>query len=264
MSRGYVLTYDGQSSATACPEVIFQTADRELLPGVRDSWVEVPGLDGSLFYGEAAGDRDLSFDFTLIATSRDARRPAVRALASFVRKAAPKRLIIDNEPDRYWEAKVATSPGVLERAVILGRGTLRFRTGPYAQSVTTSETTAPVSAAPDFAVDVSASDVEVLPVIEVTFNANSPSGFVLTVGGVSLTYAGNIDTSDVKTISCLSATVVDGAHADEELATGVFNAATLDMSTTTGAFGTLGPDNDTIQLTGATGSVRVVWRERYL
>lgn len=265
MTAGYVLTYDNSSSATAVPELVVQTVDRPLLPEVRDEYIDVPGLDGSVFYPGSAGDRRFSMDYQLVAADRTARRESVRALAKWARKLTPRRLIVDNEPDRFWEAKLVTSNTVLERAAVRGRGSLDWRTGPFAQSVSTSETTALASAAPDFPVDTTASDVEIVPVIEVTCTGSSPTGFVLTIGGTALTYGSAVVSLDVKTISCVTATVVDGAYADTEFATGSFDGASLDMADVTGSFGTLGGEGDsTVQLAGVTGDVRVVWRERYL
>lgn len=265
MTVGYVVTYDGQSSATAVPELVVQTTDRELVGEVRDEYVDVPGYAGSILFPEADGDRELDMDCTIVAADNTARRAAVRALAKWARKSSRRQLIINTEPDRYWEAKLASSDQVTERAT-RGRFTLSWRTGPFALSIATSEqTSASATSGTPVAVDVSGSDVEVEPVIELTATSASPSGFTITIGGTTLTYGTAVSPGKELTVSCVTQTVVDGLYADEEFATGAFDGASLDMADVSGAFGVLGGDGGSnIVVTGIDATVRVVFRERYL
>jgi len=265
VTYGYTLTFDGSSSATAVPELIVQTVDRDLLPAVRDEYIEVPGYVGSFLFSEVDGDRQLLMSCQLIASGTSERRTAVRALAQYLRKSSTKRLVISDEPDRFWLAKIVSGIPVTERQA-RGSFQLQWRTSPYAESISTYETSVTATAAPEsFVIDVGASQVEVEPIIEITATETSSDGFALTIGGVVLDYAGSVSNGAVKTISCRSATVVTGAYADIELDTGTFAGAQLDMSSVTGAFGVLGGDGgSTITLSRMTGRMRVVWRELYL
>jgi len=265
MSYGYEITFDNSASATAVPELIVQTVDRDLLPGVRDEYIEVPGYTGSFLFPEADGDRSMQMTCQLVADTTADRRAAVRALAQFLRKTTMKRLIVSDEPDRFWLAKINAGVPVTERQA-RGLFQLTWRTSPYAESITTYSTSVSATSAPDtFSIDIGNSQVEIEPVIELTATENSADGFELTIGGTVLDYAGSVTNGQVKTISCRTATVVTGAWADEELETGLFNGATLDMATVTGAFGVIGGEggND-ITLDRMNGVMRIVWRERYL
>lgn len=265
MTVGYIVTYDNQVSATAVPELVVQTNDRSLVGDVRDEYVDVPGFAGSVLFAEADGDRELAMECTIVAADQTARRVAVRALAKWARKTSRRRLIIDTEPDRYWDAKLADPAQVTERAT-RGQFTLSWRTGPYALSIaTTDATSASAASGAPIAVDVSGSDVEVEPVIEITATSPSPTGFTVTIGGTVLTYGSDTAAAKELTVSCVTQTVVDGLWADTEFATGAFNGASLDMADVSGAFGVLGGDGgDNIVVTGIDATVRVVFRERYL
>ena len=265
MSVGYIVTYDGNQSATAVPELIVRTADRDMLGEIRDEYIDVPGAAGSVLFAEAEGDRELGMDCIIVAADGAARRAAVRALARWVRKTSRRRLIIDNEPDRYWEAKLANPDVVTERAT-RGEFTLEWRTGPYALALSTTEqTSASAASGVPISVDVSGSDVEVEPVIELTATSSSGTGFTVTIGGTVLNYGSAVAPGKELTISCVTQTVVDGHYADQEFATGSFDGASLDMADVSGAFGVLGGDGGSdIVVTGIDATVRVVFRERYL
>jgi len=265
VSVGYAITFDGAVSTTAVPELIVQTVDRELLGEVRDDYVVVPGFAGSVLFPELDGDRTIDMECQIVAASGTARRAAVRALAKWVRKTERKRLIIDQEPDRFWMAKLEDNASVTER-ITRGFFTLTWRTGPYAMSLATSEVSATRSSGVALTADaVSASDVEVEPVIEIVANTPNPAGFTITIGGTDLVYGASVLAADELTISCVTQTVVTGLWADEELDTGSFDGASLSMSSVSGAFGVLNGDGgNSVVVTGIDADVRIVWRERYL
>lgn len=257
MSRGYVLTYDGSLSSTAVPELVVQTRVTELVPSIRDTYVEVPGREGAWLFPGKAGDRTLTMQVRLIATDSDARRAAVRALARYVNKDTKRRLIIDNEPDRFWMAKLA-NPSAVTELVNHAQTELVWRTDPYAEAINTTSQTATGSTAPN-----NTGDTDLYPIIEVTALENSADGFALTVGGVVLDYGGNVNNGEIKTVSCRSATVTTGANADYEFATDTFLGGALDMASVSGDFGTLAPGVGSVSIARMTARLRVVWRPRY-
>lgn len=261
---GYVVTFDNSVSSTAVPELIVQTVERDLVPGIRDGYVDVPGLPGAVLFPEEDGDRAISMQCSLVADDGLARRAAVRNLAKWARKKTRKRLIVDNEPDRFWDAKLSDQSNVAEK-VLLGQLTLVWRVGPYAQSIDTTSTLSASAASGDpTTVDVSGSDVEVEPVIEITSSSFNVAGFTVTIGGTVLTIGDDVSPFDEYTVSCVTQTVVTGLLADQEFADGTFAGGALNMANVTGAFGVLTPEDSDVVVTGIDATVRVVFRERYL
>jgi len=261
VTNGYVLTFDGESSATAVPELVAQRIRRPFMGDVRDQYVEVPGRESAWLFSQAAGDASLEVDCTLIGDSRAERRAAVRSLASWSASSDRAPLIIDDEPDRMWYAKLESSPNV-DEALRLGRLTLSFRCEPYAVAVNTSEVSA--SAFPFVFNAPGDADIAMYQVIEVTTTAPAASGFEIVVNGVAIGTREVLAAGVTRTVSALSATITTGANANAELAANRYVAGTpLAMALAEGDFALLEPGSNTIAVTRGSVSVRVVWRRRY-
>lgn len=261
-------TFAGTALSTAVPEALITKVTRTLLGSVRDTYVEVPGYDGSWVFPERPGDRRVVIALHLLGeastypidqTGFEARRAAVRALANWVASSDTAALVIDDEDDRYWVAKLASAPDPdewLHTATI----ELEFRVGPYA--LDNDPSTETWTATPDdphaFTVP---DDLDARPVIEVTPSGALSDGFTITVNGTPLVYGTAVGGSDTITLNSISYTVNTGANEDTDLV-GYFDPDTLSMADLNGDFGVLTPGDNEVTIDGA-ADVAVTWRRRY-
>lgn len=260
MAQGYGITFNESQSATAVPDVIFTSVRRPFRATVRDEYVEVPGRESSWLFTQPAGDGEIEIDFIIVASSNADRRAAVRSLAAWTRTPTRAPMVIDDETDRFWWAKLDSESGISE-AINLGRGTLNFRCLPYAEAVSTSEET---SSATTHTFNVSGdANIEMLPVIEITMTAGAASGVEMEINGTVLGTREALVVSDVRTFSCLSATVTEGANADDEFIAGGYANDTLAMADVYGDFPPLFAGSNTVEATRGAFDQRVVWRRRY-
>lgn len=265
MTYGYVATFDGNSSASAVPELIIQRVGRPFMGDVRDVYVEIPGAESSWVFTEEAGDASVTMQCILVGEDGPARRASVRKLAGWVKSSRRRPLIISDEPDRLWWAKLSERPDV-EEALLTGKLVLNWRCKPYAESVAISETTVAVaSTGVNYTFNVPADPgVEIAPIIEITPGSTLGAGFDLRLNGVRLDYAGSIAGGTTRTVSSPSFTVTSGANANSELATGEFPVDDLNMVTVTGDFGVLKPGGNIIRSERGTFSARIVWRRKFV
>ena len=254
--------YDGVDSADI-PELYVVNITRQMTPGVRDVYVDVPGRDGAWQFAEAAGDRTLSVEFAIVGDSQAERRAAVRKAGRWLYKYGPARkLVLGDEPDRFTWAKLAAAPEVSE-AYNLGRFSVEFRTGPYDEETTI--TTASIVGSDTVTVtDTDDLADDILPVYEITAGAGGlPSGFTLTIGTRSLVYGSAITAGNTVTVSAISSTVTTGASTDTDL-DGTYDPSLLAMTAVSGQFPRLSPGANALVITGAATEVDVHYRRRYI
>lgn len=258
---------NGTALATAVPEAAILSVSRQLGGARRDTLVDVPGRAGAWHFTEEPGNRTVELVMHLEGDGFAARRAAVRALAAWAD--TPNgyvELIIDDEPDRFYEVVLAEAPNVDEwlRAAAV---TLPFSAAPYALAVSTSSESATASSGGGDT--FSALDELYTPaIITVTANGGAVSGFDFTMNGDTLSWQGQspLGDGDAVTINGVSFTVTEGANIDTEVR-GAYDSADLIMSGVTGTFPMVKPGTNTwsITYTGDATSVTVdiLWRRRY-
>ena len=254
--------YDGVDSLDI-PELYVVEVARQITPGIRDVYVDVPGRDGAWTFPEAAGDRSVSVEFAIVGDSQALRRAAVRKAARWLYKTGPARkLVIGDEPDRFTWAKLGAAPDASE-AYNLGRFSVEFRTAPYDEETTISTATIVGS---DSVTVTDSDDLadRMLPVYEITADGSGlPSGFTLTANGRSLVYGSAIAAGQTVTVSALSSTVTTGASTDTDL-DGTYSIGLLAMTAVSGQFPYLVAGANAITITGAGTTVDVSYRRRFI
>jgi predicted phage tail component-like protein len=265
------VTYAGVSLASAVPEAAITRVRRTLLGSRRDQYVDVAGQPGSWLFADEPGDRTVSLDVHIHAATYAQRRTAVLALAQWADSSSAQQLIIDDAPDRYWSAKLASAPDPEEW---LGAAdlTLEFRTGPYAQALTPTTVTWTAVSGQAYTL-TAAVDVPVQPVVTLTAaygavagNANATGS--LTWRGKALTGLPQMTAGSSVTINSLAYMVTAGVNADTGL-TGYFDAtATAPMAKLNGTFPTVTAGAQTVTWQAPAGSsasvdVSAVWRQLY-
>lgn len=262
---GYVATWDGVASSTL-DGLVIQKVRRGMTGNVRDRRVQVAGLDGDILFPERRGNRKIVAEFVIVGAPGGQRHDRVVDVAEWVDKTGYKKLIFDDQPDRYWEAALAADPDPDEWRS-LGEGQFEWTAKPYAYATTVTQQCVDAASAAAKSL-VLADKVDAYPVIVVTARGGGITGpIILTVNGLSLTYAGSLAQNQSITISSLTYTVDSGGLTDLEL-TGAYTPGTAFPADVTGEFPILveGANPWSIQWSGGTATHAEVcfnWRRRY-
>lgn len=260
-----IVTYDGVASTTI-PDLVIQHVDRQLFGDVRDVYEEVPGRESAWLFAEEPGDRTIEMPCFVLSTDKATRRSVIRQVALWVVKTDRKQLIVSDESDRYWEAKLASAPS-LDEVIELGKFTLVWRTGPFAFSTSTStQAVSNVSNTTTYTLPFSIPDeVAAYPAIRVTGVTAGSAGFTINLNGDILVYDAAVGIGEEVNFSSISYTATAGTDSDVNL-TGAFDIADVSMAAVTGTFGVLLPGSNSITVTanGQQLAIDIVWRRRYI
>lgn len=230
MTAGF--TFDGVHSSTY--SIIVTNAQLELLPATRDRLQEITGMDGQYDAGMDYSARHITLDCILSVSSSDLLLSNMRDIAKWLdAKKTSQKLIFDAEPTKYYlaryagQAPFARYPGSSQSAKFAGVGqfTVPFvASDPFAYS--TSPQSIPWNAQSNEQTTLPNSGNTSTPfVIQIRAPATAQSlgaaglgtagyggvattsGVTITVGGVSVTYTGEIVGSDVVEIDTGNMTV---------------------------------------------------------
>lgn len=137
MIKIYGLTFNGKHSFQDFGLVMF-SKDRPLLPEPKIITEDAPGIDGELDYssvnpdGETKyKDRPLEIEFTLKEPDPRYLRIKAREIAAWL-ACGEKQLVFDDEPDKFWLARVANRLDLENQIVSLKRFTIQFKCRPFA------------------------------------------------------------------------------------------------------------------------------------
>jgi predicted phage tail component-like protein len=139
-------TFDGINSESF--KLVCKSGQRPLLPPVKTKRISLPGLSGAYdFDGDVDYDlRPVTMKIQFIGTSYEERRLRARSIAAWLGAPTWARLIINDEPDKYYLAKV--TEGIdMETLWESSSADVVFDCQPFAYSLTeTTETFAAVGA----------------------------------------------------------------------------------------------------------------------
>lgn len=259
------VTVAGVALSTAVPDALVLQVTRGLLGARRDTWQEVPGRAGSWMYPEEPGDRTITITVNIVSAGYAARRAACNALAAWADSAYLVPLTVDDEPDRYWDAKL-TGPAAPEEWLLAADIELAFRVGPYAWAASLAASTDTWTAADGVPHTLTLPDeVKAQPVLQITAGGAPIPSFTLIVNGQALTYGAALAAGAQLTVNGIAYMVTTGANADTTLI-GYFNPANVSMATVDGVFPVLAPGANTITLdtpAGQSATITAAWRRRY-
>lgn len=257
------VTYSGVALSAAVPEALVLRVRRGLLGARRDTWQEVPGRAGSWMYPEQPGDRTVAVTVNIEGADYPARRAAVNALAAWADSDGLVPLVIDDEPYRYWDAKL-TGPADPDEWLLTADAELEFRTGPYAWASTAStETWAAADGTPHTV--TLPDEVDAHPVLEITAGGAPIPSFTLAVNGQVLSYGAALAAAAKLTVNGIAYMVTTGANIDAALV-GSFDPAHVAMATVDGVFPLFHPGANTVTLdtpAGQSATIVASWRRRY-
>lgn len=122
-----------------------KSVDRMLLPALRKRELVIPDKSGTYeFEGDTYENKVITVRFTLLETSLNALRLKARQMAAWLSTSAKKQLIFDDEPDKYYMAKVygSISP---EEIVDTGSISVEFECEPFAYAINETTTAQSIS-----------------------------------------------------------------------------------------------------------------------
>lgn len=262
------ITLDTVALAAAVPSASVLRVRRQLVGDRRDVHVDVPGLAGGITFAEEPGDRRIIIDVLFADTSFALRRSAARALGRWADTPNGRvALIVDDEPDRYYEVALDNAPDV-DEWLEAGEARLEYRAAPYALAVSTSSTSITATAGAAAGSFVADDDEAVaFPIIEVTPLNGTLTAFEVGIGSDLLEWSGTgIGSGDTVTVSTPAAMVTTGPNTDVNL-TGAYDALLVSMEGVAGEFPVIAPGSNTYAFT-TTGTAtavrfRITWRPRF-
>lgn len=262
-----VITWNGIPSSSI-PELVVGPVNSQLIGKPRGSQIEVPGRDGSWFFGDSRGRRTLTAECFVLADTFQGRRDAVEAVAEWFDVETQAYLVISDRVGVYYEAIITEAPDVDEWRQ-LGKFELAWEINPYAlaDEITVESFVTTVA---DFTHNWDAGlDTNVFPVIEVRPNNGTIDGFTLQVNSQDLYYAGPVIADDqTVAVNSIAAIVTSGLSTDTDL-TGAYNPATVIMQSVAGYFPILiPPSTNSVRFLRGTGTatnvtVTISYRKRF-
>ena len=239
--------YNGTHSYDAYG-IYIKSSNRSILPALRKREIMISGKHGTYDFGENTYDnRIVSVDIAYIRDTLNDLRLHARDIAAWLSQTSYKELIFDDEPDKYYLAKIYNDIG-LETLYTLGEATIQFECQPFALYVVTSaediylDDTVPLDS--DILLDsgddytYTLADVDSNDIVTVVYNGNTELGlgaeegaqfdiivtgtfsvFSISMNGKTLTYTENCVAQTI-TIDNVNATVKNGAVNKLSMTTG--------------------------------------------
>lgn len=263
---GHSIVWNGVNSSTIAGFVAGPIT-RQLLGERRNTYVPIPGLEGSWVFPEKSGRRGISVECFVFTPTFAARRDAVTEVADWLDSIdGDGQLILGDQTDVFYMATLDTVPDVDEWRE-LGKFSLRWLAQPYSYELTASTRTILATnnfyeAGHDYGIFA-----DVYPVIEITPTNGDITEFHLTINGDTLAYEGLIEDDHTLTINGIASVVVQGTSGDTNL-TGAYNPANLSMAGVSGHFARLVRGGNTLEFdvlsgTATTVTIVITWRKRY-
>ena len=118
-------------------KIVAKSIDRPLLPAARKQEIEVAGMDGTLDFGIITyGNRPIRVLLQYVGDTFADLRLKSREIAFWLSQSTYKRLIFDDESDKFYLAKVYDEVSlVVEDLLEFGKATVTFECQPFAYSV---------------------------------------------------------------------------------------------------------------------------------
>lgn len=268
LGKGYTLTYDGVASTTL-PQLIVEKVTRKMTGKNRDIYREVAGREGAWRFGEKKGLRSIVAECAVVSTGfPTTRRADLVAIADWLDKGGFKKLIISDEPDRFYRAILANEPEIDEWRE-WGKFSLEFTAEPYAYDNTINLRTFSHTVGTPTDNWTSTGKVITYPVVDITAVGGSLTSVTVSFNGDIITYGSTILSGQSISINSIGYVVVTGVNGDTDLV-GDFSTFAAAMSDVSGTFHHINPGvNNFITVTAGVGSTatsmtsNVRWRERY-
>lgn len=261
--KGYTVTYDGVASTTLtgfmCHEV-----ERGLIAARRESFQDIPGMEGAYLFPEEPGMRTIDLDCSVLVdtVSPTARRAAVREVAAWYNRPTLRKLIISDEPDVYDMAIPASAPNVREWRQ-RGSFPLPFLCEPYSYQLDLQSQAVVGDASTKTVVINNDGDVWTPFIVAITMGASSPAQYI-DIGDRRWQRDTTSGAATQLVFNTRAGVITVGANIDTDLQ-GLFDPDDVSMDDASGRPPFLEPGANTLEIAvGHTGwTATVLWRGRY-
>ena len=238
-------TFNGQHSSTF--GVAIKSKNRQLLPAVNDRYIEIPGRHGSFHFPGELQDRIIELECTFIGTSRQDLREKARQIAAWLYTVERAVLSFDDEPDKYYLAKVDNAID-LSQMFVLATFNLNFRCEPFAYGEEVKE-----SFVGDAVTVTNSGTAETPPIFTATFTA-AANEWKVTLGSKYVRVVRDFQVGDILEVNCATGAV---------LVNGMRSMFFLDWQNS--EFFTLAPgNNDLTVLPAGVCATEIKWSPRWL
>ena len=111
--------------------IVMRSKNRQLLPEPNDSYVQVPGRQGSILFPRELADRKIEIDCAFVEKSLLDLRTKVREIAAWLYTENREILSFDDESEKYYRGKLAQAID-FEHLAVMGQFSLIFVCEPLA------------------------------------------------------------------------------------------------------------------------------------
>ncbi len=188
-----------------------RSKNRQLLPEPNDSYVQVPGRQGSIHFPRELADRRIDIDCAFVEPSLADIRAKARDIAAWLHTDDRVSLSFDDEPGKSYKGKLASAVD-LDHIGRLGQFSLTFVCEPlaYGEQIT-------VDFVSDTAIVANAGSYQTPAIIEATF-ADVASEFKVTLGTEYVRVVHDFEVNDILKIDTgTGAILINGTRAMNKL-----------------------------------------------
>ncbi len=187
--------------------VVMKSKNRQVLPGINDSYLQIPGRQGSYLFPRELADRTIELDCGLVQDTMENLRSKLRQVAAWLYTTDRQSLSFDDESGIYYMAKLDDVVD-LDQFFTMGKSTLKFRCEPLGYGAEVQ-----ANFANDAVTVTNSGTFEAYPVFSATFTA-AATEWKVTLGGKYLRVVRNFAVNDILDINCLTGSVlVNGVRA---------------------------------------------------
>jgi len=188
-----------------------RSKNRQLLPETNDSYVQVPGRQGSILFPRELADRRIDIDCAFVEPSLADIRTKARDIAAWLNVTDRASLSFDDEPGKSYKGKLASAVD-LDHAGRLGQFSLTFVCEPlaYGEQIT-------VDFVSDTAIVANAGSYQTPAIIEATFTG-AATEFKVTLGTEYIRVVHDFEVNDILKIDTgTGAILINGTRAMDKL-----------------------------------------------
>lgn len=189
-----------------------RSRNRQLLPEPNDSYVQVPGRNGSILYPQGLYDRYIELDCAYVGEDLPDIRVKAREIASWLYTQDRVVLSFDDEPNIYYRGKLAGKVD-LEHIGKMAQFSLIFRCEPFVYGGEEDQTFVSDAAAVD-----NQGTTEILPRFTVTFTDTAAEWKVTNQDSDYVRVVNNFTIGDTMEVNCKTgAILINGTRAMDKL-----------------------------------------------
>ncbi|ORX22387.1 hypothetical protein BVF91_11995 [Thermoanaerobacterium sp. PSU-2] len=240
--------------------------NRNIFPEIQDQYEKISGRAGSYLFPQPFGDRKISIDCDLPVLNKDEFMAKFRAVAAWLKTNDKVQLILSDETDKYYMAKVANNMQIQRDFFYLGEFTIEFICDPFAYSLNdiTQKYTVQSGATQGIYNNGTAETNPVISIIAAWGDIKNPK---ITLNDVIFLYNGTITNNSQIDINSETFTCYKGMDRDINTTGGYDPAEDSILALIDGEFPTLQPGPNSLIFNcenGVNADIKIQFKERWI